>query len=145
MDKEFIAGELIKVARDLVATESYEDLSDAAEVTGNDGYLPGRTQIWYMKPSFFRDGLMGADALEEEGLLPDPRNLKKTHVLLGKIRETNPSKIFKMMQGMFYSPNGEARNLIRQNGLRHTSMSVGDVVVIGNKALLVDSFGWREL
>ena len=32
------------------------------------------------------------------------------------------------MQGEMWSPNGEARFMIRRLGLRHTSMSIGDVI-----------------
>jgi len=35
--------------------------------------------------------------------------------------------VFREMQGENWSPNGEARPLIHQLGLTHTSMSVGDL------------------
>jgi len=37
-------------------------------------------------------------------------------------------QIYRAMQGEVWSPNGEARGLIRALGLQHTSMSVGDVI-----------------
>ena len=45
--------------------------------------------------------------------------------------------VFRHMQGEVWSPNGEARDLIRSLGLCHTSMSVGDVVVDEN------GIGWQ--
>ena len=49
------------------------------------------------------------------------------------------------MQGEKWSPKGEARELIKSKGLRHTSMSVGDVMVVNGKPLLVDSVGFVDL
>jgi hypothetical protein len=37
-------------------------------------------------------------------------------------------EVFFLMQGEQWSPNGEARELIELLGLRHTSMSVGDLI-----------------
>lgn len=36
--------------------------------------------------------------------------------------------LYVFMQGENWSPNGEARDLIRGLGLKHTSMSVGDII-----------------
>lgn len=146
-----IARELMKIAWEMEDGEdpssiiSYFDLEAAAHKYGNKGYLPGRTQVWYMKPSFFRDGLWGYNSLEKDGNLPDPKRLGKTHELLGSISEKNLDKVFKMMQGHIWSPKGEARHLIKSKGLQHTSMSVGDVIKVGNKAFIVDMSGFKEL
>jgi hypothetical protein len=88
---------------------------------------------------------MGYRFLEKQKHLPDPENLDDTHVLLGVISENDPEKIFHMMQGEQWSPHGEARALIQAKGLKHTSMSVGDVVVVNGKALIVDNTGFKEL
>lgn len=37
------------------------------------------------------------------------------------------------MQGENWSPNGEARSLIEEKGLIHTSMSMGDIVQIDKR------------
>ena len=111
----------------------------------NNVYENGNTEIWYMKAENFRDGTMGYKFLRKINKLPDPNNLDRTHILLGKISETNPDSIMHMMQGEMWSPNGEARSLIRAKGLRHTSMTVGDIIVIAGKALMVDDYGFKEL
>jgi hypothetical protein len=54
--------------------------------------------------------------------------LKKTHVLMGKVKERNPEKLFRLMQGEYWSPNGEAYDLVSRSGSGHTSMSMGDIV-----------------
>lgn len=125
--------------------QQYDSLYEAADVTGNDGYEIGRTEVWYMKPDFFRDGSMGFEWLQKKGLLPDPKKLDKTHVFLGRIKESSLGNIFRMMQGESWSPMGQANQFIRRKGLHHTSMSVGDVVWVGGKALLVDMMGFEAL
>ena len=148
MDRMLVARELVAVARELsrAAGLSYDTLNDAALETGDDGYEVGRTDIWYMKPSMFRDLSAGPKFLKEHDPdLFDPKNLKKTHIFLGRIKERNPEKVFRMMQGEFWSPRGEARNVIQRKGLQHTSMSVGDVIIIGNKVLMVDRMGFEEM
>lgn len=119
---------------------------DNQYLTLNDVYDKGQTEVWYMKPEFFRDGTMGYRFLQKQNRLPNPQDLDKTHVLLGKVDESEPEKIYHMMQGEIWSPKGEARTLIRSKGLGHTSMTAGDVVVTPNSgALLVDSFGFTPL
>lgn len=105
----------------------------------------GQTEIWYMNEEFFRDGLMGVEWCRERKCLPDPQNLGKTHVLLGRIPETELERIYMMMQGEVWSPEGEANELIRSKGLHHTSMSMGDMVVVDGTAFMVDTVGFVEL
>tara|TARA_Y100000034_G_C6903679_1_gene418729 strand:- start:2487 stop:3287 length:801 start_codon:yes stop_codon:yes gene_type:complete len=88
---------------------------------------------------------MGYDWLAEHGRLPDSRALKKTHVLLGSVGEKDKECIWHALQGEHWSPRGEARDLIESKGLHHTSMSMGDVIVIDGTAHLVDRFGFRAL
>lgn len=123
----------------------YKSLNDAVEVTGDRGYAHGGTGIWYMKDDFFRDGIGGVDWLTKKGLMPTGDNISMTHRFLGAISEHNMSNVFRMMQGEEWSPRGEARNLIRKMGLGHTSMSVGDVIRIGTKFVMVNSSGFVPL
>lgn len=99
-------------------------------------------EIWYMKPEYFREFIQG-------GPDPDPDNLEKTHVHLKDLTlqggEAQLERVFYMMQGENWSPEGEARDLIEQKGLRHTSMSVGDVVRVGTRTLKVANFGFKCL
>jgi hypothetical protein len=96
-------------------------------------------QIWYMKPEWFRDGLVGK--------LPDATNLSATHVHLKDLEiDGTLDGVFRAMQGEIWSPNGEARGLILSKGLQHTSMSVGDVIIDGSgQAHVVASFGFKPL
>ena len=142
MDNKRVARELIVIARQLSAldVEQYKSLNDASKY--EDGLRKGMTEIWYAKPSPTNG--VHYDRLKSKGMLPDPRNLKKTHVLIGKIKERNLEKIYDMMQGENWSPNGEAYDLISKTDT-HTSMSVGDIIVVGNKVVFVDGIGFKEL
>ena len=72
-------------------------------------------------------------------------NLSSTHKLLAVVDETNLENIFRHFQGEVWSPDGEARELIRGLGLQHTSMSVGDMVQQDNKYYFCDILGWIEI
>lgn len=79
------------------------------------------------------------------GELPsNPGDLSETHVLLGSIAATNLDLIYSVMQGECWSPNGEANNLIERKGLEHTSMSVGDVIVVNGERHMVDRCGFAQ-
>lgn len=129
--------------------ESLEEaeLSEAAEQYSslNDVYPAGETEIWYWKEDFARDAMMGSKFMTKQGVMPTPDTVPDNYVLIGKIRETNPDKIFHMMQGEIWSPEGQARDLISQSGTGHTSMSVGDIIHVGNKWLMVDRYGFHAL
>jgi len=109
----------------------------------NDANLPelqpGNTEIWYQTKESWEEGHgLGKISI-------DPNDLSKTHILLGKIKETSLEKIFQVMQGDIWSPLGEARGLIRSKGMVHTSMSVGDVVVVNGQVMMVDRVGFKEI
>jgi carbonic anhydrase/acetyltransferase-like protein (isoleucine patch superfamily) len=124
----------------------YRTLKDAYEVTNDPRFLSGKTQIWYYKRSPFRDFGMGSFGLERSGKWPSVENLSLTHVFIGFVDESNPSKVFQMMQGEYWSPNGEASTLPALRMAGHTSMSVGDIIVFpGSKALMVDMAGFYDL
>jgi hypothetical protein len=105
-------------------------------------------KVWYMRPEFFRDGILGVEWLKERGKMLTLNTLTKTHIELGDFEATDLEDLFMKMQGEVWSPNGEAQPLIKAKGLRHTSMSVGDVAVEFNLGFLtgyiVDNFGWVE-
>jgi len=121
---------------------SYATLADAGPE-----YAPGSSQLWYWTKEYSRDFMMGPGWLQENRpeLLPTPRTLSVTHALIGTLKESNPERIFEMMQGENWSPNGEARAMIERSGTGHTSMSVGDVIKHGNGLYMVDSYGFKRL
>lgn len=54
---------------------------------------------------------------------------------------------FMFMQGENWSPQGEARGLIRDLDLKHTSMSVGDVIedMTTGEVFMVDMAGFKKI
>jgi len=111
----------------------------------HDVFSPGRTEIWYQTPET-HDRRRGAEIIN--GILPDPDNLHKTHRMVGKV-DANVDElelIFMRMQGEIWSKHGEASQWIRQLGLAHTSMMVGDVVRFANgDSYYCAAEGWTKI
>jgi len=125
----------------IISQETYKSLNDAEKISPD--LAKGETKVWYAKSS--RDLGMGYDRCAKNNCLPDIKNLKKTHTLLGSIKSTNKEKIFGLLQGEIWSPNGEANNLIDKSGSKHTSMSVGDIIEMNGKFYMADIRGFKEL
>lgn len=123
--------------------DAWKTLNDA-EVY-DPGLGRGKTAIYYMNSKAFRDFNMGSNWLIKRKLLPTPETITDTHILLGTIKETNLDRIFYLMQGEIWSPQGEANNLIRKKGLKHTSMSVGDIIHSRGTFYMVDSTGFYPI
>ncbi len=103
-------------------------------------------QIWYMRPDYFRDGILGVKWLMSKDMIPNPRRLDRSHVFLREIEASSVEQVFALQQAEAWSPNGEAQYLIRRKGLKHTSMSVGDIVVDENdNVYLCDIIGFKHL
>ena len=116
---------------EIFSSDQYKSLNDAKIYS--EGLDVGNTEVYYRKDM---RGLFGTDV--EKIKLSD-------YALLGKIKAIDLDDIFLDLQGERWSPNGEARNLIRGLVLSHTSMSVGDVVKVGNVYNIVDMVGFREV
>ncbi len=74
------------------------------------------------------------------------KSLHKTHAFVRRVKAMKREEVFGAMQGENWSPNGEARPLIEKKGLRHTSMSVNDVVRDPDGSYWQCLYlGWRQL
>jgi hypothetical protein len=94
-------------------------------------------QVWYMRPEW----VAGA-----QGAKPDPADLDATHIHLRNVEAQSLNQVLRDMQGDVWSPNGKERDLIRDKGLIHMSMSIGDVIVDPEGAVhLVAMFGFKNL
>ena len=115
-------------------------------VTGGQGvYATGPAAIWYQRDEFTRDGFMGHAWLMKVGKVPTKETLDRTHVCLGALNTREPGEAWQAMQADFWSPQGEAREFIRALGLGHTSMHIGDVVMIEGVYYMVDGIGFVQL
>jgi hypothetical protein len=113
-----------------------------------------RGQIWYMQDLSFNANAVKAT---------DEKELAETHTMVAvgeydidlcdPITESEYQTIceylWRKYQGEVWSPNGEAAPLVEALGLSHTSMSVGDVIVLPHvdftTAWVVDNLCFRKL
>ncbi len=106
-------------------------------------------QIWYMKPEWFHNGILGVEVMKLTGRMPDRDDLTKTHVLLKELDARSLDAAWRAMQGENWSygdAQAEAQALIESKGLSHTSMCVGDIIVDDQGvAHIVDNMGWSQL
>ena len=116
----------------------YKTLNDAAKEQKLPSLEKGQTKIWYSKD--FRSALL---AVFQNKVFKAEVN--ETHTLLGEIASTNLNEIYGLMQGENWSPGGEARQLIQDKKLQHTSMSVGDIIQIDDVFHCVESNGFKIL
>lgn len=125
----------------------YRKLDDAERVTGDVRYLGRSAEVWYMKPEVFRDFSMGVKFILSQGerALPTRATLGETHVFLGEVGARDPDEVWEMMQAEVWSPGGEARGFLQSRGVKHTSMSVGDVVVVDDHLHMIDSVGSKRI
>ena len=123
--------------------DMYATLNDAS--TLHTELANGTTEIWYSKSKHFRDMTGGPRFLEKYGKLPTADTLNKTHTKIGSINTVDLNKIYGLMQGETWSPNGEARNVIGDSEAGHTSMSVGDIIKMNGIMHMVDNHGFVVL
>ena len=101
-----------------------------------------KAQIWYLLGGEPRNAEIDEPLTEAEDLTEWSRLVAVVDV--EDQSEKTLDELFERFQGEFWSPNGEARPLIEALGLEHTSMSVGDVIVIENTGWLVASIGFNK-
>lgn len=97
----------------------------------------GPTEVWYAREN---TGIL----IPPDGESIRPETLSSTHILLGCISSEDPDLIFYALQGDFYAPKGEANGMVRMLGIDHTSMSVGDVLVIDGNVVMCMPMGWQR-
>lgn len=136
-----MSSKLIKKYIDiLMEAMSLNTLQDAG-----DAYAPGEAQVWYWKESIGHEMMKGYKALQRENKLPNLQNLEATHVLIGTLAETDPEKVWSLMQAENWSPQGQANEIIKKSRTGHTSMAVGDIIVVKNSVYMADQTGFVDL
>lgn len=124
-------------------------LADASTKYNLPSLAKGTTKIWYVKDQFFRDFIFGYDykaaAKLYNGKQISVSNLSNTHILLGSVVSKEPEQIFIDLQGETWSAEGEARELVMSLGLGHMSMSVGDIIQIGDNAWICNNCGFTQI
>ena len=135
----------------------YKSINDAAKNAKVDPayrprFAPGPVRVWYARD--WGGQFQSVDLLKRSGIpLPTPNDIWTTHTRLGSIHghaglhdATGMEAIYFAMQGENWSPEGEANDLIRSQGLRHTSMSMGDIIQPPDGTLwYVDTTGFTKI
>jgi len=101
--------------------------------------------IYYQKQF---TGMENEGFKEKEALVDDIIEKNHIHLVSFWISKNTPlDNIFGLMQGECWSPDGEARDLIRLLGLSHTSMSVGDLIEDAREGIIyeVARFGFNKI
>jgi hypothetical protein len=109
-----------------------------------DCYEPGPTEIWYFKPGLAARLLDALDDHQTE-LLPERNALEKTHIKVGTVDSDDQREVFGAMQSDRWSPNGEAKAMMKKLGLGHISMAPGDVIVFPERTVMVTKRGFYDL
>lgn len=103
--------------------------------------------VFYAKPEF-------ATQVRVYDAAVVPAKLAETHAKVGEYIVPDSEfdltslkdcceRAYSKFQAENWSPNGEARELIRAKGLQHTSMSVGDALVYGVRVYAVVPVGFK--
>lgn len=79
-------------------------------------------RVWYMRPESFGTYLHGSET-------PTIAGLAQTHVMLRSFKAEDLDAVYYEQQAFNWAQDWKATNrLLDEKGLRHTSMSVGDVI-----------------
>ena len=140
---------LKKIYESLLAEGSMDRMPFRSDVDAGGQYrgLPfkkGSTEIWYWNKKYGRDFMIAFDNKKFDKLI-DPKNLSNTHEKLGTVDENDLEKIYYNMQGENWSPEGEARTFIKGSGTGHTSMSMGDIIVVHGVVHVVAMAGFYKM
>lgn len=108
-----------KYASILESATQYRRLSDAGEY-----YRPGKTQVWYRKSQTNTNKI-------------NVNDLSRTHSMIGTLAETDPENIFNMMQSENWDTDNDAESMLDRLGVEHSSMTVGDVIVVDRTAHVI--------
>lgn len=130
---------------------AYNNLNDAAERHGLPELGVGPTEVYYLRmgdpigAGGDRCGILAQFGLGEgRPWHPTASQFLRLWKKVGSIACTDKERIFGLMQGEVWSPNGEARIMVRRDRLDHTSMSVGDMICIDGTYWICRATGWEE-
>lgn len=100
-------------------------------------------RVWYMHPDFFPTFILGDELPTFAGIKYD-----RTHVLLRAIEAEDLDDVYYQQQAFNWAKDARATNrLLAEKGLKHSSMSVGDVIedVMTGQFWAVRNAGFEEI
>ena len=124
---------------------AYASLNDAARLYRLPCLAPGRVKVWYLRPQVRWDERL-TDIMFGQFERINPRALRETHILLGKIDGGDSlEEVFRLLKGDQWSPHGEAKGLIEALRLDHTDMRVGDLLETPSGIWVAAAFGFEQI
>lgn len=100
-------------------------------------------RVWYMHPDFLPTYILGQELPTLAGIKYD-----RTHVLLRAIEAEDLDDVYYQQQAFNWARDAKATNaLLSSKGLKHTSISVGDVIesVLTGQFWAVRNAGFEEI
>ena len=140
--------ELLSRLDDIISKQTgvYKMPEGAADADDIDFNGNGPTAVWYATPAARKIYSKPISEIKEDGYeLPTMETINKTHVHLCNVNTTDPKKVVSMLQGENWSPNGEAKDIIRKKGLNHVSITYGDIIVTPDRMVMVTRHGLYDL
>ena len=124
---------------------AYASLNDAARYHRLPCLAPGPVRVWYLRPQVRWNERL-TDIMFGQFEQINPRALRETHILLGKIAGGETlEEVFRLLKGEQWSPRGEARAFIEAMGLDHTDMRVGDLLETHDGIWVAAAFGFEQI
>src|SRR5262245_34613927 len=103
-----------------------------------------KAEVWFTKPQFSL-GLMLCYIQTVLKSIRQREDLKKTHVHVVDLEADSLDEVFsRMQQGTAWASNAQARRLMNAKGLKHSSMSVGDIIIWEDQGYMVVDCGFSE-
>lgn len=104
--------------------------------------------IWYSRNHFFRDAIMGCDWLKTKGIVINLGNINETHAMVAEA--LTDEGIMGALWAKYQAENGfRLPGTVpvgrEPNEVGHTSMSVGDIILLDCRLMMCDNIGWKEL
>ncbi len=102
-------------------------------------------KIFYLRPT--QQARLLIDIPDSIRLSIIPNQILEDYAYIRTIQAEDLEDVFRTQQGEVWSPNGEARNLIKAAGAAHTSMSMNDITycVEDDSWHLCITHGWYKL
>lgn len=139
-EEDSIFNELITLKK---GTEIWYNVDDRYEKQGSDW-----EEDYFLRVRKYmgRKRMKAWEDVTEDSIIPKSLSeLKETHKLLGRLKETKPEKIFWILQASNWAKNyNNVNKYLIKKGIRHTSMMVGDIIITGKKGYITLDMGFLE-
>jgi len=114
------------------------------------GFSFGKTEILYLKPEYmFKAGQIIRYTETENmkmGLPVKTGDIGKFYTSVGKVKTTNPEKIYATMQAETWKNHAKKmQKYLESKGITSDSMMVGDAILVGKRLMIVNGHGFIKI